>query len=243
MKFEKGMAYIKAEEVSVSEVNVIPWKVGKLRRQEVSRGFRLSFEIPALSEDAWKQLFKETSANGWLMRLRRKSAVRSETLGYFSMEMVSPKPGSSNIFRYNSSKKASIGIYYAASSVSTRLDQLPCPAFNHRFEIEETDIKSNHFGERFWGTSPSDRQSISAKVERIGYSPININGGTKLEGTYHIDIALFDTRGKQRMSSYVELSNYGEIVKEETQVIKGCENFTVPKRQNYDPAKKFKFGR
>lgn len=237
------MAYIKAKEVQVTDIDVIPWKVGKYRKQEVSRGFRLSFEIPSISESSWLKLYKETDANGWLVRLRRKSATRSETLGYFSMEMVSPKPGSSNFFRYNSSKKASVGIYYAASSVSTRLDQLPCPAFNHRYEIEDAEIAKNHVGERFWGTSPSDKQGVSAKIDRIGYSPININGGTKLAGSYHIDVALFDSTSKQRLSSYVELNNYGAILKEETQVIKGCENFTVPKRENYDPANKFKFGR
>ncbi len=229
--------------MKVTGVKVIPWKVGKFRKQEVSRGFRLSFELPVLAEDAWLKLYRETAANGLLIKLRRKSSVRNETLGYFSMEMISPKPGSKNLYRYNQSNKASVGIYYAASSVSTRLDQLPCPAFNHRYLIDDAYIETNRLGERFWATSPSDRQSISAKVERISYSPVNVNGGMSLAGNYHIDIALYDTLGKQRLSSYIELSDYGAIKKEETVVIKGCENYVVPEKGNDDPTKKFKFGR
>lgn len=242
-KFTNNTAYVRAKDFGVEDILVIKWKVGKFAKQTVSRGFRLSFDIPVLDEAHLKTLYKERGANGWLVRLRRKSGLRNENMGYFAMEVISPKPGSETSFRYSSSKKASIGIYYAASSVSTRLDQLPCPAFGHRLIIEDADVVKSNVGELLWASSSSESYDVSAKVQLISYSPITFNGGMELKGDYYIDLALYNTQSKQRLSSYLQISNYGAIKKEEIVSVKGCENYIVPNKGEHSPRKKFKFGR
>jgi hypothetical protein len=224
-------------------MRVIKWKVGKYGKDVVSRGFRMSFEIPTMDNSAWQTLFKERGANGWLIRLRRKTGTRNERMGYFAMEMVSPKPGVSDVYRYSSSRKASVGIYYAASSVSTRLDRLPCPAFGHRYLIDSFGVEDNNLGERLWVSSSADSTRVTAKVQLISYSPITINGGMELSGDYFIDLALYNTQSKQRLSSYLEISNFARVKKEVTVPVKGCEGFTVPDKGQYNPREKFKFGR
>lgn len=242
-KYEHRTAYVRAKDIGVTEMRVITWKVGKYGKDVVSRGFRMSFDLPVLDDSAWKTLIEERDANGWLIRLRRKSGTRNERMGYLAVEMVSPKSGSKGVYRYNTSRKASVGVYYAASSVSTRLDRLPCPAFNHRYLIDEYGVESNNLGERLWASSSADSQRVSAKVEMISYSPITINGGMELSGDYHIDLALYNTKTKQRLSSYLEISHFARVEKEKSVSVKGCEGFTVPPKRKEGPRDKFKFGR
>lgn len=177
------------------------------------------------------------------MRLRRKTPNRNEVMGYLGMEMISLKPGTKDSFRFSTSKKGSVGVYYAASSISTRLDSLPCPALNHRLLIDDGEVVSDNSQEKLWAASPVDRKTMSAKVHQISYSPITLNGGMSLIGDYYIDLAMYNTNTKIRSSAWLPISNYLAIKKEEEIVIKGCENFVVPDRGSGDPVKKFHFGR
>lgn len=236
------MSFISVEDPSVSEVRDIPWKVGKYKKQELSRGFRISFELPKLGDSEWKSLHNNNGVSGWLIRLRKKSNMRNEILGYFAVEMISPKPGSEFLYRVSSSDKASIGINYAASSISTRLDHLPCPAFDHRILIDEIEVTHRPVGRKLWVTSPADERTIGAKVNLISYSAVSVNGGMSLIGEYYIDLALYNPKQKLKKSSYIELANHVSLTKEENVVIKGCENFQVPDVEDHNPVKKFKFG-
>ncbi|MCF8060530.1 MAG: hypothetical protein K9K67_14610 [Bacteriovoracaceae bacterium] len=242
-KYENNTAYIRAKDVGIDSVRVVDWKVGKYGKDTLSRGFRLSFDLPVLEDDDLKTLYKNRGANGWLIRLRRKTGIRNENLGYFAVEVISPKPGSESIYRYSSSKKGSVGVYYAASSVSTRLDQLPCPAFDHRLVIEEADVESSNVGELLWVSSSSESSNVSAKVHLISYSPITVNGGMELKGDYYIDIALYNTSSKERMTSFLQISNFIAVKKEEEVSVKGCSNYIVPNKGDARGNKKFKFGR
>ncbi len=202
----------------------------------------MTFDLPILNDEDWKSLYRNSGVTGWLIRLRKKSTVRNKVLGYFAVEMISPKPGSETIFRIQSSKTASLGVYYAASSISSRLDHLPCPAFDHRLLIDEIEVSKSPVGKVLWATSPSDQQTINAKVDLISYSAITINGGMSLMGDYYVDLALYNPKTKNRMSSYMELANFVSVKKEKTKIIKGCENYVVPDQEDQNSVKKFKFG-
>lgn len=164
-------------------------------------------------------------------------------MGYMAMEMISVKPGTKDTFRYSTSTRGSVGVYYAASSISTRLDNLPCPALDHRLVIEDSDLIDNKNQNNLWVTSAVDKKQLTAKVQMISYSPITLNGGMSLKGEYYIDLALYNTATKYRVTSWVTVSNYVSVAKEENVVIKGCENYIVPDKGAEDGVKKFKFGR
>lgn len=241
-KREKNAAFVRIVDPSVSSVKNISWRVGKYGKEKVSRGFRMYFELPKLSDEAWKSLYENEAINGWLIRLRRKNNLRNEVMGYYAVEMISPKPESKSIYRIQGTKEASLGVYYAASSISSRLDHLPCPAFDHRFWLDDIEVTDRPVGERLWVTNPVDEITMRPKVTVISYSAVTINGGMSLKGEYYIDLALYNTFTKKKKTSLIELANHVSVQKEEERVIKGCENYVVPDKGDQDPIKKFKFG-
>jgi hypothetical protein len=243
VKYENGTGYIRSDQGTVSGVRRIDWKVGKYGKDIVSRGFRLSFELPVIEEEGLRVLYEKRNVDAWLIRLRRKQGLRNETMAYFAMNLVSAKPSGLNELRFQSPRKGSVGIYYAASSISTRLDSLPCPALGHRLYLDEVSLESASRGQQMWVVSAAEETSITAKVDLISYSPLTVNGGMKLKGEYFIDIAFYNSSEKKRMSAFLPVNDKGLVEKESPVTVKGCENYVVPDKGSGDPVKKFRFGR
>ncbi len=243
-RFEKNTAYIKTHDVAIDEMRVVPWRVGKFGKDLVSRGIRFSFEMPQIDDDALELLYDKKKIDAWLIKLERKQGLHTEILGYYSMMLVSPDPRNSSHLRFSSPKKGSIGVNYAASSISMRLNELPCPALNHRLLIDDYEIKKSGLSKQEWVVSGADDYYVPAKVTMISYSPVTVNGGMELKGDYSVEIAFYNQKLKRRLSSFVPLVNAARVEKEIEVAVKGCENYVVPDREKGDdPVKKFKFSR
>ncbi len=223
-------------------MRVIPWRVGKYGKDILSRGIRFSFDLPQIDDQSLELLFKEKNIDSWLIKLERRQGIRTENLGYFSMMLVSPDPRSPSHLRFNSPKKGSLGVNYAASSISMRLNELPCPALDHRLLIDEFGLKASGSAHQQWVVSGADDFYVPAKVTMISYSPIEVNGGMELKGNYSIEIAFYNQKLKRRLSSFVELQKVAAIDKEIEVAVKGCENYIVPERGKDNTLDKFKFG-
>jgi hypothetical protein len=241
-KFDKNTAYISTQGISIDEMRVIPWKVGKLGKDTLSRGIRFSFNLPLVKDEDLEILYNKKKVDSWLIKLKRKRGLKNETLGYYSMMLVSPDPRSSNKLRFNSPRKGSIGINYAASSISMRLNDLPCPALNHRLLIDEYGVRKSGGGTQQWVVSGADDLYVPAKVTMISYSPVTVNGGMLLKGEYSIELAFYNQKLKRRLSSFVPLEKIATVDNEIDIAVKGCENYIVPERGSEDRLKKFKFG-
>lgn len=244
-KFDKNTAYIKTKDVSIDDVRVVPWRVGKFGKDILSRGIRFSFELPQIDDEALELLYEKKKIDAWLIKLERKDGLHSETLGYYSMMLVSPDQRNSNRLRFSSPKKGSIGVNYAASSISMRLSELPCPALNHRLLIEDYELKTMGVSKQEWVVSGADDYYVPAKVTMISYSPVTVNGGMRLKGDYTVEIAFYNQKLKRRLSSFVPLVNAARVEKEVEVAVKGCENYLVPERERNgdNPVRKFKFSR
>ena len=203
---------------------------------------RIQFGLPKLNDDQMEKLASK-GVDSWLVRLKRRGMTSSQTLGYFSLQFVSPNPRTRRKYRGISS--GSIGINFAAASVSMRLDSLPCPAFNHRKRVVDYGVKKNRVPKQSFSVSAANFDYISAKVEPISYSPVAVNGGMDLKGNYSIEVALFQMDGKRKRSSFIELAHVGYVAKSEEIGVKGCENYKVPDahKKDTEPYNKFKFGR
>lgn len=222
---------------------MIKWKVGKYAKDIISRGFRITFEVPPLNKDEWVSLYNNHKVNGWIARIRKKTLTSNKIMGYLTMEMISKRENRGNSFSVSKSEKGSVGINYAASSMSTRLSDLPCPAFNHRLLISDHRIVPEKNGSLLWMTSSADTKYMSVKTNLISYSPITLNGGMSLKGHYFVDLALFNTNSKYRKSSWITINDYVAIEKEENVSINGCANYLIPDREQNKKRNKFRFGR
>lgn len=237
-EYSKGTAIIKSEDAGIEGFELVEWKVGIAKKEIIHRGFTLSFELPKLSEKARAQLFDEMKIDSWLIRVRQND----KAIAYAGMQFISQMPGSNSFFRFTKTSRGSIGINYAASSLSTRLDRVPCPVLDHRLFIERAKVVNSKRSVRVSVTS-SESSTPPGKVEMISFSPVTVNGGMNLVGVYQIEIALYNSKEKKVMSQFSEISNTLNIEREKRVTVKGCEGYNLPPKTDSDPMKEFKFGK
>jgi hypothetical protein len=243
---EGNRTFVYADELKVKLIKEVPWKVGPYYKQKISRGIRIHVGIPQLKKDDMEKLYREKGIDSWLIRVKRRASTSSRTMGYFTVQFAFENQKSHGEIRFNQSNSASLGINYAASSLSTRLDNIPCPALDHRLKINNVEVvKSNTGRKKLFSVTLAETESIRAKVHPIAYSPVTVNGGMQLTGEYLAEAALYRIGKKERASSYVELDDYAKVGREETTVIRGCKGYRIPERSDKDDnlIKKFKFKR
>lgn len=243
---ENNRFYVYVDELKVNLIKEVPWKVGPYYKQEISRGVRIHLELPKMKKSDMEKLYLEKKIDAWIVRLKRRASTSSRTMGYFVAQFAFPKPEKPEKIRYAPSSSASMGVYYAASSLSTRLDHIPCPALDHRLKIGDIAIEESKSDRRkLFSVTSAEREKIRAKVHHIAYSPVTVNGGMVLAGEYIAEIAFYNTIEKEKSSSWVRLDNYARVGREQTKVIRGCKGYRIPERSEDDDnvIKKFKFKR
>ena len=249
-KTDRGHVFVTINESVVEKVKNIPWRVGGvLRRQEVSKGFSMKVKLPLLSTKSIRDLVNTRNVDSWLLRVRKLSYSGSKTLGYVYIPIVIPGRSMDYAFKIKQLGHGMINVYYSASAISTRFENLRCPALNHNTLIKELKISKDSGKLKKMIVSPVEREKINRKVNKYGYRPIVLNGGEVLTGRYKVDIAFFNFSSKTKESSYIELPSTVEISGERTKAISGCANFEYPAMRpardndNDNPIQKFKFGR
>ena len=132
VKIQNDKMYLYIANTHITDIKEVPWRVGPYRKQLLSQGVQIRFTLPPLSQKTIKHLYHNKQADAWLIRLRRRTLVSSQTMGYFSLLFAGPILGSPHKIYYQAPRKAAIGVYYAAASISMRLGALLCPALGHR---------------------------------------------------------------------------------------------------------------
>ncbi len=238
--------YIHTTDAKVTDVEEVAWKVGPYQKQRLSRGIRVHFSFPLITNDAAKILHEKRKADSWLIRLRRKTFVSSKIIGHFVSTFVN-QSNSRNV-RYQSPSGGVLRIDYAASAISMRLGSLSCPSLGHRKRITEMEVSNTSQQKRQTLTSlPSDNFYVSPKVEAISYHPVVVNGGNQLKGNYHLEVALYNQEKKQRLSNWLKIKKAASVKAIEEIVVRGCKNDYFPGKDDNSKGSKelirdFKFG-
>lgn len=238
----RGSSYfIKVFNSNIEDFRTISWKVGAYGKQTISKGMQITVALPVVSEDDLEILHKKKKVDSWLLKVSRKSSLRRETVGYFSVEFMSKKRGTP---RVRLVRKTGVGVFYSAASISMRLSKSLCPAFKHNKKIDDIELQGS-FTEQMISLTAGDIERINAKVPEVTYSPLSFNGGSSLKGTYYVDIALYNKNEKTRYSSYLRTGKQIVIDKEESVFLKGCQGKEPvgSSNESEDPVKKFRFKR
>jgi hypothetical protein len=240
----QGSFVVKSEDLEITKVKVIKWRVGPLRRQVVSKGFIIKFDVPVLSKSNLKKMTKNSSIDSWLLTIMKKSDRGTSTIGrsYIPIKMAGIRKGSDE--RYNRLKQAIVKIKYAAASISSRFEKFMCPAFDHRFIIDSPEVEERGSREYNFSSSPIDNHRIVGKIEPMGLGGFEINGGKSLEGEYYIEVALYSSKDKTRRSNFVRYNEIVKIANQNVVRLKGCASFKIPIREDLrDGVNDFKFGK
>jgi len=237
-----AIASITPLNVGAEDADVVPWTVGLLGKQKVAKGVKIKVKFPQLETDDIEDLVNNRGADSWLIRVRRRNMGRSEVLGFLYVPIVLPGTKESGQMRIKQTKGGFFSVYYAAAALSSRFEKFDCPAFDHDKWIEEIKIEKENGPGSVIATSPSEMETISARVEAFSYSPITLNGGRSLSGEYIIDLALYNQSEKRKMSNYLELEDRVIVSNEVSVPLEGCTGFKIPPKEE-EKSQPFKFGR
>ena len=233
---------IKPTQSEIIDINPIIWKAGILRNITISRGVQVIFSFPQFESKDLRFFVDKFGVDSWIVKVKRKGMMRNETIGYLYVPII--LPGQKNAMRINQLKKGSFRILYSASSVSSRFANLPCPAFNHDYLIEKTEVADAKPFSSKLSLSPVEEERLLVRVEEFNYSNTSVNGGKELRGDYYVDIAFYNKERKTKLSNFIELDGVAKVIREKSLPLSGCENYKIPPRmEGGDGLNQFKWNK
>ncbi len=236
---------IRPENTSIEDLKAIEWKVGKYAKQEISKGLSFRVYFPFLKTEDLLFLVKERKIDSWIFKITKVDRKGKEVIGRYYIPLVYPGR-SKNAHRIKQIPFGVLKIYYAAASISSRLERSLCPVNGHNKLLKGFSVQKNFsvYSRPDLVLSKVGQKSIVGKVETYSYNPSSMNGGASLLGDYILEMALANSKEKKIYSNYFSLKEKIEIKLEAEEMIEGCENYEQPqKRESIDPIKKFRFGR
>lgn len=229
VKKKNGIYYLDEIEAEITQAKQISWNVGLKKEVEVSKGLRLSVSVPVVTDKSKTVLYNKYGIDSWIYRISRRRKGRSDALGYVFYHF-------NNITR--STKAFTLNIYYHAAAVSERFRHFHCPAFEHRFYLPDVSLSSRNVtleNSVYAKTMPR----IQPKVYRLGFTPLIFSAGRSMLGEYHVDLALYNSKTKQRYSGWFPVGKEIKITEEIKRTVASCigikeENNPLPQSRPLD---------
>ncbi len=239
---EYGNYFFKSDKIHLKDVDLVPWKVGITTKKVLTKGIIISLGFPVLRNKDIFSLFEKSSADSWILKVKRSSALGSTVLGYFYSPFLLPGiPGIAKL-RAKPIKSITFQIYYTAATLPDELVNSPCPPMNHRKVISEilVDPISNQTPTMTF--NPDASYTLEEGISEYSYQTPTLNGGPDLAGVYHMEISFFDSKRKMVMGDWVEYPETVTVIKESDLPLEECYNFTPPKLSpDYHNFKRFKW--
>lgn len=212
VKTNNGIDYLEGVYSEMTQVKNVEWKVGRKKDKTVSRGIRITTEVPRVSDEAKTHLYEKYGIDSWIFKFSRIIRGRKDLVGniYYHFNNIS-----------RSTEAFSLNIYYHASSVSERFRAFHCPAFEHRSLLKDVKIRTskNITPKNLYVRTTSKEP---AKVERLSFSPHIFSAGRSLIGDYIVEYALYNSQTKQLYSNWARVSGTVPITSEKNISLPSC---------------------
>lgn len=242
IKFTENAFYINPKETGISGVKIEKWRVGPLRKQELSKGVTAYISFPQLKREDLERLISEFGIDSWLVKVKKRSFSVNTTLGYLYIPLIVPGTQGRNKNRRHQIKKGTFSVYYSAAAISKRFENFECPAFSHDRYVDKVSIDGRAVTLDQLFAGPLEETYIGAKVTEYSYSGNILNGGQSIEGEYTVEIALYNHKDKKKKSNFIELVEAMNITSERRRAISGCEGFQIPaKEEDVDKMRLFRW--
>jgi hypothetical protein len=242
----KGGVTVKNPTAIFEDVEILEWKVGPLKRQRVSKGFRLGISFPLIKSDELIKIVDLRDVDSWIVRVNRGSNFGHVNLG--SLYVPLKKPGKKAELGLRPMIKGYVQVYYGAAALSKRFETSTCPGFHHRKVIEEANIRDTpNTSSSLIVLNDAQETASSERVHAFGYNPYPFNGGMDLKGNYFLEIAFYNSQKKIIKSSFIPYADFLEVGYEKEIAIKGCGASempnNIPAEREKNGVRQFKFGK
>lgn len=230
VEFGENQSTIQPAPLQLTRFSELEWKVGKERRQTISRGFTLALDVPRLSNSDLRELAERHQVDAWYFQIRRGPDVLQR---YY----IPLAPGAR---QFNS---VLFNVQYASSAISMRFANSPCPAFDHRKIITGHRFVQVQRNTDRLTLGPMNESRLNAQLPAFEIRPPSINAGHSLRGIYSVDVALFNLQHRLFKSNLLTYPRALEVTGERDGSIEGCEGYQIPDQDSGGGLEEFRFGR
>lgn len=212
VKSGNGQTYIEDLKSEIMVVSTDDWKVGKRRKQNVSKGFKFKIKIPKIDKKDAKRLYAIGGIDSWIFKISKKERRGFQPIGHILYNIQNFGKVSDSITGH---------IYYHAAAASSEFRRHECPAFNHRkkiseFKLKKTPVKSYNLFIKKMGSYKT------ATIDTPSFSPVIFSGGASLKAEYTIELALMNAKAKVLYSKWIKLNNMIQIEREAEISVPSC---------------------
>lgn len=224
---------LKPVELREFKYDILDWKVGPRKKQEVSKGFKLNVYLPLMEEEELVRIIKKYGVDSWLVQVKKKGLLKTDTLGSFYVPFYVNKPDVGNLI-INQRKDVTFKVLYTAAKFQVRFSHFVCPAFGHDLVISELDITKAKQKRKQLVMRPGKSRRYTKRIEPFNYKLI-FDGGMSMIGEYYVEISFFNKKKKRILSNSINVGQKVVISEEEREVLTGCRNSDgvgkMPKRK------------
>lgn len=211
VKEGNGILYVEKAESEIHSLKDVEWDVGQSRNKTISKGFVFKFDIPKIPSDGAKRLLNKYGITSWIFRIKKFTRGNSQVLGHVTYDLA-------NITRVSSD--ITIHIFYHAAAVSQTFRKFHCPAFNHRYKLNNFDIKDS--SPKAFDIFTLRGSPVHGRIEKPSFAPVIFSGDTSLVGNYIIEYALFSEKEKKTFSKWYPANNSIEVLTEDRIILPSC---------------------
>lgn len=220
---------IETKNLSVKSTKTIGWKMFDEKKTTFHMGFQVHLNLPVISQSDLKDLYREKGMDSYLVRIIMQSRRYSATLGYLEVPLFryTRTLRSKDITgkKYQKVNKTYFQINYRAASLVPRTVNFVCPPLKHRYLIDEILVKDfSAKADEFFVVEPLHQEKLRLSPQKFLASAVVFKGQPSLVGTYSFEVALYDSIKKNKLSNWVRVPEYVEILKENEKNILQCEN-------------------
>lgn len=238
LKEGRNGLFLNLDGAKVHRVTNQEWRVGRGSEKEyVSKGFLVHLKLPEFKEEELRLLLNRFGIDSFLIKIvRDQGPAINQTVGHYKIDL---SVVTSNKGQLKAPRESQFRIYYAATSMSQRFLQFPCPAFDHRYFIDDVKIITNKTDLK--SIVRSYRPYQGKGLGETSFIPQVFNGGESLSGHYKIMFALYSHKKRMLYTEFREIANSILIGREDKIRISSCDGFTIPERGSSPSLKDIKF--
>lgn len=214
---ESGSLEVSDINMDVSRLEEVEWYVGKRKEKTLTQSVTFVIDMPKVKMEDLDYLTEIRGVDAWIIRVIAVRGSEQQDLGSLFSQFRPRRQSRSS--SGSPASTVSVKIYYAAAYASERLRNSRCPSFGHDKKISSMEVDGE---DTPFSLSIGHGTPYAEKSQLIELTPSSFNAGNTLVANYFLEIAAYDSRRKQILSSFQRLPKYISIKAEEKVFIESC---------------------
>ena len=207
----KNQQSLEIPSLSIEKAEVVEWKLGKKREKIISKGVRVSLELPHLKSDLAKLIY-EKGANSWIIKTVKHYNGGRDILDFGYIPFIIESGLVNGEVSVSKNSKHFIQVSYSGVRMPKRFEEKNCPLFGHKKIVDDYSV--NEIANKTSIVLLREARREPGRHHKSSLEPQVVDAGNSIIGKYFFYIPLMNSKTKTLMSSYIPYSEYLQIKSE-----------------------------